>query len=255
MVHGAILSPSRPDELIVFQSFLVDILGPVKIDGRPNGVAFFKVAKSTYPLHALGFVGLNIPIRGQTGRYLQCSYTDTWVQQAITGKVPPARLAAYARAFQEPIDWSSDPELRATAAVSFASSGWLERGHHLLTFPVQTLHEELAAISLECSAPEGDWAEQKGILLREFRILGNYFHHQVLRIYGHNSERELIISARELDCLKWMAVGKTAWEASIILGITERTVRFHLNAAREKLGCTTTTQAVAKAVSQQLITL
>jgi DNA-binding CsgD family transcriptional regulator len=30
-------------------------------------------------------------------------------------------------------------------------------------------------------------------------------------------------------------------------------VRFHLNAAREKLDCLTTTQAVAKAVSQQLI--
>ncbi|MGE3521133.1 MAG: LuxR C-terminal-related transcriptional regulator, partial [Vicinamibacterales bacterium] len=36
-------------------------------------------------------------------------------------------------------------------------------------------------------------------------------------------------------------------------GISERTVRFHLNAAREKLNCATTTQAVAKAISQQLI--
>lgn len=238
----------------MFESFLANILGPAKIDERPAGVAFFKVAKSTYPLHALGFVGLNIPVHGQAGRYLQCSYTDTWVKQAITAKVPPTRLTAYARAFQEPIDWSSD-ELRATAAASFASAGWLERGHHLLTFPVQTLHGELAVISLECSTPGSEWPEQKSVLLREFKILGNYFHHQILRIYGHNSERELIVSARELDCLKWMAVGKTAWEASIILGITERTVRFHLNAAREKLGCTTTTQAVAKAVSQQLITL
>ena len=55
------------------------------------------------------------------------------------------------------------------------------------------------------------------------------------------------------NCLKGVAAGKTAWEASVILGISERTVRFHLNAAREKLNCLTTTQAVAKAVSQQLI--
>jgi DNA-binding CsgD family transcriptional regulator len=61
------------------------------------------------------------------------------------------------------------------------------------------------------------------------------------------------VSARELDCLKWTAAGKTALEASIILGISERTVRFHLNAAREKLGCVTTTQAVAKAIVNQLI--
>jgi DNA-binding CsgD family transcriptional regulator len=74
-----------------------------------------------------------------------------------------------------------------------------------------------------------------------------------MRIYGHDASKEMLISARELDCLKWMAAGKTAWEASVILGISERTVRFHLNAAREKLNCLTTTQAVAKAVSQQLI--
>ena len=65
--------------------------------------------------------------------------------------------------------------------------------------------------------------------------------------------KELLISARELDCLKWTAAGKTALEASIILGISERTVRFHLNAAREKLDCVTTTQAVAKAIANQLI--
>jgi DNA-binding CsgD family transcriptional regulator len=65
----------------------------------------------------------------------------------------------------------------------------------------------------------------------------------------------LIVSSRELDCLKWVAAGKSAWEASVILGISERTVRFHLNSAREKLDCATTTQAVAKAVAQQLIAI
>ena len=62
-----------------------------------------------------------------------------------------------------------------------------------------------------------------------------------------------LLSAAE--AAKWIAEGKTAWEAGVILGISERTVRFHLNAAREKLDCLTTTQAVAKAVAQQLIAL
>ena len=90
-------------------------------------------------------------------------------------------------------------------------------------------------------------------MLREFRILANYFHGHVLRMNGYDSNREILISARELDCLKWTAAGKTASEASIILGISERTVRFHLNAAREKLDCVTTTQAVARAIANQLI--
>jgi hypothetical protein len=39
----------------------------------------------------------------------------------------------------------------------------------------------------------------------------------ILRIYGHDAAKDMLISARELDCLKWIAAGKTAWEASVIL--------------------------------------
>jgi DNA-binding CsgD family transcriptional regulator len=95
--------------------------------------------------------------------------------------------------------------------------------------------------------------DSAGVVLRECRILANYFHGHVLRMNGHDAQQELLISAKELDCLKWTAAGKTALEASIILGISERTVRFHLNAAREKLDCVTTTQAVAKAIAHHLI--
>jgi DNA-binding CsgD family transcriptional regulator len=94
---------------------------------------------------------------------------------------------------------------------------------------------------------------EKSAILREVRILADYLHSHVLRTNGHDANRELLVSARELDCLRWTAAGKSAWEASVILGISERTVRFHLNAAREKLDCTTTTQAVAKAISHRLI--
>lgn len=83
----------------------------------------------------------------------------------------------------------------------------------------------------------------------------DYLRRGVSRLAGRDVDEQLVVSARELDCLKWAAAGKTAWEASKILGITERTVRFHLNTAREKLNCTTTTQAVAKAVSHGLIRL
>lgn len=91
--------------------------------------------------------------------------------------------------------------------------------------------------------------------LTEIKILGEYFHSHMLRRNGIDTSEALVVSARELDCLRWVAAGKSAWEASIILGISERTVRFHLNSAREKLNCTTTTQAVAKVVAQQLIAI
>lgn len=84
--------------------------------------------------------------------------------------------------------------------------------------------------------------------VEELKLLGSYFHAHICRIIGRQSTCD-DLSERELDCLQWTAAGKTAWEAGVILGLTERTVRFHLNTAREKLKCATTAQAVAKAVA------
>ena len=44
------------------------------------------------------------------------------------------------------------------------------------------------------------------------------------------------LTSREQSCLNWAAHGKTSWEISIILGITERTINFHFQNAYAKLG-------------------
>ena len=61
------------------------------------------------------------------------------------------------------------------------------------------------------------------------------------------------MSARELECLRWVAAGKTDWEISVILSISAATVRFHLDRARAKLGARTRAQAVARLVLHGLL--
>ena len=56
------------------------------------------------------------------------------------------------------------------------------------------------------------------------------------------------MSARELECLRWVAAGKTDWEIGMILSISAATVKFHINGARAKLGARTRAQAVAHLV-------
>jgi DNA-binding CsgD family transcriptional regulator len=123
----------------------------------------------------------------------------------------------------------------------------------IIVLPLRQRFGETAVLAV---SPDGLLHTQdQERIIGELRVLASYFHSHVLRINGYDSANEMLISARELDCLKWTAAGKTAWEASVILGISERTVRFHLNAAREKLDCATTTQAVAKAIMDNLIDL
>ncbi len=55
------------------------------------------------------------------------------------------------------------------------------------------------------------------------------------------------LNDREIEALMWAARGKTSEEVAIILDIAERTVNFHLNNARNKLGVATRIQAAVKA--------
>jgi DNA-binding CsgD family transcriptional regulator len=61
------------------------------------------------------------------------------------------------------------------------------------------------------------------------------------------------LSPREREVLLWAAQGKTGWEIAQILRLTERTVTYHVENARAKLGASSRSHAVAKALSLGLI--
>jgi DNA-binding CsgD family transcriptional regulator len=238
----------------MFESLLHQLVGGVEgIQERPDGIAFLRVAKSLYPLESIAYLGLNIPLGAHRRGFVQCVYSDTDIKQCVTNDVlAEGQLGGLALALRQPLDWNELPSTREAARlVQLVSGQWGDV--RLLSLPLRAIVGEHSVFCLATTAEPPGWEKRKETLLREFQVLGNYFHQHILRIYGHDAGKDILMSARELDCLKWMAAGKTAWEASVILGISERTVRFHLNAAREKLDCLTTTQAVAKAVSQQLI--
>jgi LuxR family transcriptional regulator, quorum-sensing system regulator BjaR1 len=56
------------------------------------------------------------------------------------------------------------------------------------------------------------------------------------------------LSETEAEVLRWAARGKTAWETSQILGISERNVRWHLEEAQRKLMAPNKTATVARAL-------
>jgi DNA-binding CsgD family transcriptional regulator len=238
----------------MFELLLHRLVGGAEgVQERGEGIAFLKVAKSVYPLTTTSYLGLNIPLGTERKRFAQCAYSDRWVKQCVSREpLSAARLSSLALVLSTSLDWSELPDTPDTERLLFLAQG--ERtGRQILSIPLRPLVGETAVLFVGTEMPAAEWQTRKAAILREFQVLANYFHQHILRIYGHDADNQILVSARELDCLKWVAAGKTAWEASVILGISERTVRFHLNAAREKLNCLTTTQAVAKAVSQQLI--
>jgi len=61
------------------------------------------------------------------------------------------------------------------------------------------------------------------------------------------------LNDREVEVLTWVARGKTSMDIAHILGLTKRTIDFHIDNARDKLGAATRTEAVLKAAAGRLI--
>jgi len=67
--------------------------------------------------------------------------------------------------------------------------------------------------------------------------------------------KQVNLREREVETLTWAARGKTFEEIGTILSLSKRTVEFHLENARRKLGVATRTQALIKAATGHLIPL
>lgn len=80
-----------------------------------------------------------------------------------------------------------------------------------------------------------------------------YTHEHLRHLYTATNKTPPTISPRERDCLGWLSEGLNAPEIAIQLGLSERTVHFHLTNARHKLEASNLPQAVAKAIRLKLL--
>lgn len=76
-----------------------------------------------------------------------------------------------------------------------------------------------------------------------------------LLLRPHDRRKEISLSPREKEVLKWLSCGKSTWDISIILSISERTVNFHVSNIMQKLNAVSRTHAVAVALELGLIAI
>jgi len=88
----------------------------------------------------------------------------------------------------------------------------------------------------------------------DFDVLGAIVTARLARIARNDIwARDVQLNDREVETLTWAARGKTSAEIAQIIGLSKRTVDFHIDNARDKLGVTTRTQAAIKAATGRLI--
>lgn len=84
-------------------------------------------------------------------------------------------------------------------------------------------------------------------------ILTPHMHQALVRTCRVQARPAVDISSREREVLSWMREGKTNWEISVILGISERTVKFHVQNIERKLNAVNKAHAIAIALDSGLV--
>ncbi|AUH49614.1 hypothetical protein CXB49_01555 [Chromobacterium sp. ATCC 53434] len=98
-------------------------------------------------------------------------------------------------------------------------------------------------------------AEEKATMAPYIAWLAGALHAKFITLpaassWAHNSSS---LTEREREMLRWTALGKTAEEVASIVGLSARTVYFHLKNAMLKLNASNTLQAVVKSIVLGLI--
>jgi DNA-binding CsgD family transcriptional regulator len=88
--------------------------------------------------------------------------------------------------------------------------------------------------------------------LRETGVLASYFASLLLHDAAKTG-REMDLTDRELECLYWIAEGKTSDEIATIIGISKNTINNYITSVMRKTATKTRSEAIAYAVRHNLV--
>lgn len=199
---------------------------------------------------ALGFehcaYGLRLPLPfTQRGFLAMNNYPPDWraryVEKDYVARDPTVLLGARSA---EPMVWSdalfsATPELWSEAQSFGLRFGW-----------AQSCFDQAGRVGMLSVGRSQEPLTSAELAAHEFvlRWLVNITHTAIAPLLTKRAIAEVrTLTARERDVMSWMADGKTTPEAALILGISERTVKFHVMNVMTKLQVNNKTEAVVHA--------
>lgn len=119
-----------------------------------------------------------------------------------------------------------------------------------IVVPVHLPFGQVGAVSLTSADPaKDDLSQEFAAFGEEFGIYARAFIASYVRIMcrAQRLPAGSRLSKREVECLRWAAIGKTDYEISMIMSRSRATVRFHIHNASLKLDAVNRSQTVFKA--------
>lgn len=225
------------------QSTLQDISDELRRAGDAFGFSTFCIS------------GLPDPGERLDPYVLLSGWPEGWMKRyAEEGYVHADPVIRRVRQTTMPFAWHEAPydlnDASATKVMTEATEFGLADG---LAVPIYNTHGFQAIVTFGADQMALSRDGRAGL-----HLIAIYAHSQARSILtrqrGSQSARTPQLSRREIECLKWSAAGKTTWEISVILGLSQRTVDEYLASAASKLGTVNRVQTVAEALRRSVIT-
>jgi len=202
--------------------------------------------------HAGEMLASGVFASGQTDRW--------WLDRQLALTSP---LAAGCRFTAEPF-WCNAREIHARRPNPLLEaidlSDFNRRAHTpaAIVVPVHMAFGQVGAVSLLPDVGLGDdlsevfdtWVDELAIYVRRFVI--GYVETVQQRSVGM---LDPALRKREVECLRWAALGKTNEEIAMIIGLSRATVRFHFRKASERLSAVNRDQTIFKAAQLGYLSL
>lgn len=226
-------------------SFSIILSGIAAVSDRVSLDTVMKELAASYGLKTVAYFGIGLSGRTNDDPFLAVTYSSDWVEyykERRFMEIDPVIHHGFRRLL--PLDWEGFDRTDERVKTLFGEATEFGLGKQGLSIPVHGPHGDRALFSITCNRADRDWAHDKLLYLRDFQVLATHIHDKVLRLEGQQPVVSHL-SPRELECLQWIAEGKTAWECAMILGLSQHTVRCYLESARHKLKATSNTHAVS----------
>lgn len=94
-----------------------------------------------------------------------------------------------------------------------------------------------------------DAPEAKGAMT----LIASFAFGRALELRRASTRAAVRLTPREREVIGWISAGKTDWEISVILGVSEKAIAKHVYNVRLKLGAMNRTHAVAEAIREGFI--
>lgn len=161
---------------------------------------------------------------------------------------PDDPIAALSRRSTDPFEWSEalyDPNAQPRTAqlMNVAADFGMRQG---FCVPIRRGNGVQACVTMAGERPDLGPRAKKAV-----HLIGLYAYKKAVSVMGPDQgppPAKPILTYREREVLLWSAQGKSSWDISVILGVSERTVNWFIANASRKLNAVNRTQAVVNAI-------